>query len=100
MYVNGKPVGRATVPASYQPGPKNVGIGCNLNYPGPEVFQGALAEVLLVREAWPDDEIKKLAGALVTDDSPPKQIRNPRLECLKHTGEHLLPRRQDRLVMF
>jgi hypothetical protein len=62
LYVNGKPVGRATVPASYQPGPKNVGIGCNPNYTGPEVFQGALAEVLLVREAWPEEQIKKLAG--------------------------------------
>jgi len=62
LYVNGKPVGRATVPASYQPGPKNVGIGCNPNYTGPEVFQGALAEVLLVREALPEEEIKRLAG--------------------------------------
>jgi len=62
LYVNGNPVGRATVPATYQPGPKNAGIGCNPNYPGPEVFQGALAEVLLVREAWPEEEIRKLAG--------------------------------------
>jgi hypothetical protein len=62
LYVNGKPVGRATVPASYQPGPKNVGIGCNPNYTGPEVFQGALAEILLVREALPEEEIKRLAG--------------------------------------
>ena len=62
LYVNGKPVGRATVPASYQPGPKNVGIGCNPNYTGPEVFQGALAEVLLVREALPEEEIRKRAG--------------------------------------
>ena len=62
MYVNGKPVGRATAPASYQPGPKNVGIGCNPNYAGPEVFQGTLAEILLVREALPEEEIRKHAG--------------------------------------
>jgi uncharacterized protein len=62
MYVDGKPIGRATVPASYQPGPMNVGIGCNPNYTGPEVFQGALAEVVLVREALREDEIRKLAG--------------------------------------
>ena len=62
MYVNGKQVGRATVPASYQPGPKNVGIGCNPNYSGPEVFQGALAEVLFVREALPEEAVRKLAG--------------------------------------
>ncbi|MCU0960641.1 MAG: glycoside hydrolase family 127 protein [Pirellulaceae bacterium] len=61
MYVDGKPVGRATVPASFQSGPKNVGIGCNPNFTGPEVFQGALAEVLLVREAMPEEEIRKLA---------------------------------------
>ena len=42
LYVNGKPAGRATVPASYQPGPKNVGIGCNPNFSGPEVFRGDL----------------------------------------------------------
>ncbi|NUQ64994.1 MAG: glycoside hydrolase family 127 protein [Pirellulales bacterium] len=64
LYVNGKPVGRATVPTSYQPGPKNVGIGCNPNYTGPEVFQGALAEFLLVREALPEETIRKLAGVL------------------------------------
>jgi DUF1680 family protein len=63
MYVNGQPVGRATVPASYQPGPKNVGIGCNPNFTGPEVFQGALADILFVREALPEEEIKKRAGA-------------------------------------
>ena len=61
MYVNGKAVGRATVPASYQVGPKNVGIGCNPNFTGPEVFQGALADVLFVREALPDDAIQELA---------------------------------------
>lgn len=62
LYFGGKPVGRATVPPSYQPGPRNVGIGCNPNYTGPEVFQGALAEVLLVREALPEEEIRRLAG--------------------------------------
>lgn len=62
LYVNGKQAGRASVPASYQPGPKNVGIGCNPNYTGPEVFQGDLAEVLFVREALPEEEIRKLAG--------------------------------------
>ncbi len=62
LYVNGKPVGRATAPASYQPGPKNVAIGCNPNYTDPEAFQGALAEVLFSREALPEEEIKKLAG--------------------------------------
>jgi len=63
MYVNGKPVATTTAPASYQPGPKNVGIGCNPNYSGPEVFQGALAEVLFVREALAAKEVKKLAEA-------------------------------------
>lgn len=62
MYVNGKPVGRATVPPGYQPGPQNVGIGCNPNYTGPEVFHGTLAEVLLVREALSGEEIRKLAS--------------------------------------
>jgi DUF1680 family protein len=62
LYVNGKPVGRATVPASYLPGPKNVGIGCNPNFTGPEVFQGALAEVVFVREALAEDAVRKLAG--------------------------------------
>ena len=62
LYTNGNPVGRATVPASYRPEPKNVGIGCNPNYAGPEVFQGALAEVLFVREALPEEEIRKQAG--------------------------------------
>jgi len=61
LYVNGKQAGRASVPASYQPGPKNVGIGCNPNYTGPEVFQGHLAQVLFVREALPEEEIRKLA---------------------------------------
>jgi hypothetical protein len=65
MYVNGKPVGRATVPASCQPGPKNVGISCNPNCTDPEVFQGVLAEVLLVRQALLKEEIRRLAGALV-----------------------------------
>jgi hypothetical protein len=55
-------VGRATVPASYLPGPKNVGIGCNPNFTGPEVFQGALAEVVFVREALAEDAVRKLAG--------------------------------------
>jgi hypothetical protein len=62
MYVNGTPVGRATVPASYQPGPPNVGIGCNPNLTEPEVFQGALAQVLFTREALPEEAIRKLAG--------------------------------------
>jgi len=62
MYVDGKPVGRASVPPSYQPGPTHVGIGCNPNYSGPEVFQGALAEILLAREALPGEEIRKRAG--------------------------------------
>jgi hypothetical protein len=62
LYVDGKPAGWASVPPSYQPGPKNVGIGCNPNYTGPEVFQGLLAEVFLGREALPEEEIRKLAG--------------------------------------
>jgi hypothetical protein len=62
MYVNGKKAGSAAVQASYQPGPTNVGIGCNPNYSGPEVFQGALAEVLFVREALPEEAVRKLAG--------------------------------------
>lgn len=62
MYVNGKKVARATVPASFQPGPKNVGIGCNPNYTGPEVFGGALAEVEFVREALPEEMVRRLAG--------------------------------------
>ncbi len=62
LYVNGKPAGRLRVPASFQPGPKNVGIGCNPNYAGPEVFQGDLAEILFTREALPESEIKKRAG--------------------------------------
>jgi len=61
MYVNGQPVGRATVPGSYQVGPKNVGIGCNPNFSGPEVFQGILADVLVVREALPEEAIQELA---------------------------------------
>lgn len=62
LYLNGKPVGKAKVPPSYQPGPTNVGIGCNPNFSGPEVFQGILADVLLVREALPEEAIGKLAG--------------------------------------
>jgi len=62
MYVNGNKTGSATVPASYYPGPKNVGIGCNPNFSGPEVFQGALAEVMLLREALPEEAVQKLAG--------------------------------------
>jgi hypothetical protein len=62
QYVNRKRVGSAAIPASYQLGPKNVGIGCNPNYTGPEVFQGALADVVFLREALPEDAIKKLAG--------------------------------------
>lgn len=62
LYVNGNPVARATVPASYQPDPKNVGIGGSPNYPGPEFFQGALADILFVREALPGREIRKRAG--------------------------------------
>lgn len=55
-------IGRATVPASYQPGPKNVGLGCNPNYTGPEVFQGALADVQFLREALPAEAVQRLAG--------------------------------------
>ena len=62
MYVNGKPVGKATVPPSYQPGPKNVGIGCNPNFSGPEFFQGSLAEILFSREALPEEAIRSLAS--------------------------------------
>ena len=62
MYVNGKKVASAAAPASYQPGPTNVGIGCNPNFSGPEVFQGALAEVVFVREALPEEAVRKLAG--------------------------------------
>lgn len=65
LYVNGKKTGQATVPASFQPGAKNVGIGCNPNFGGPEVFQGALAEVLFVREALPEEAIRNLAAAPV-----------------------------------
>ena len=61
LYVNGKSVGRAAVPATYQPGPKNVGIGCNPNYSGQETFQGALAEVVFVREALSEEAVRRLA---------------------------------------
>ncbi len=63
MYLNGKKAASATVPASFEPGPKNVGIGCNPNHADPEAFQGALAEVLFVREALPEESIRKLAEA-------------------------------------
>jgi len=62
LYVNGKQVGRAAVPASFQPGPKNVGFGCNPNYSGPEAFQGALADVVFVREALSEEAVRRLAG--------------------------------------
>lgn len=62
MYINGKRVGSAQVPASYQPGPKSVGIGCNPNFRSPEVFQGGLADVLFMREALPEEAVRKLAG--------------------------------------
>jgi len=62
LYVNGRKAGSGTVPASYLPGPKNVGIGCNPNFSGPEVFQGALAEVLFVREALPEEAVRQLAA--------------------------------------
>jgi hypothetical protein len=51
LYVNGQRVGQATVPASFVSGPENVGIGCNPNFSDPEVFQGALADVVFLREA-------------------------------------------------
>ena len=62
LYVNGKPAGRAAVPASFQPGPGNVGIGCNPNYTDPEAFKGALADVVFVREALPEGAVRGLAG--------------------------------------
>ena len=62
LYVNGKQVGRAAVSATFQPGPKNVGIGCNPNYGGQETFQGALAEVVFVREALSEEAVRRLAG--------------------------------------
>ena len=63
MYLNGKEAASATVRASFEPGAKNVGIGCNPNLADPEAFQGALAEALFVREALPDESIRELAGA-------------------------------------
>ena len=62
LYVNGKSVGRAAVQSSFQPGPKNVGVGCNPNYSGQEAFQGALAEVVFVREALSEEAVRRLAG--------------------------------------
>ena len=44
-------------------GPKNVGIGCNPNFSGPEVFQGALTNVVLVREALTEEAIQKFSTA-------------------------------------
>ncbi len=62
FFVDGGAVARGTVPASFQPGPKNVGIGCNPNFGGPEVFQGAIASVVFVREALTEDAVRELAG--------------------------------------
>lgn len=62
MYVNGKMAASATVPASFEPGPTNVGIGCNPNHSDPEAFQGALAEINFVREALPEESVRELAG--------------------------------------
>ncbi|MHC1769396.1 MAG: beta-L-arabinofuranosidase domain-containing protein [Verrucomicrobiia bacterium] len=62
LFIDGKKSATATVPASFQPGPRNVGIGCNPNFSGPEVFQGGLAEVVFVREALPEAAVRKLAA--------------------------------------
>jgi hypothetical protein len=62
LYVNGKQAGRTAVPVSFQPRPKNVGIGCNPNFSGPESFQGALADVVFVREALSEEAVRRLAG--------------------------------------
>lgn len=68
LYVNGQRVAHASVPASFVPGPKNLGIGCNPNFSGPEVFQGALAEVVFSREALSEEAVRVLANR---QPSPP-----------------------------
>ena len=62
LFVNGKKVGTAEVPSGFLPGAANVGIGCNPNFTDTESFQGALAEVVFVREALPEEEVRRLAG--------------------------------------
>lgn len=62
LYVNGKKAGTAAVPSGFRPGPANVGIGCNPNFTETESFQGALAEVVFVREALPEEAVRRLAG--------------------------------------
>ena len=62
LYINGKQVGRGAVPAIFLAGPKKVGIGCNPNDNGNESFQGALSEIVFVREALSEEDIGRLAA--------------------------------------
>lgn len=60
LYVNGKKANSIAVPACLQPGPRNLGIGCNPNYGELEGFKGAIANVLFIREALTEEAIATL----------------------------------------
>ncbi|MBM3998836.1 MAG: hypothetical protein FJ297_04710 [Planctomycetes bacterium] len=62
LYVDGHEKGTSRAAPSFVPGPVNIGIGCNPNHTGPEVFDGEIARVLLAREAYDEEAIARLAG--------------------------------------
>ena len=60
LYVNGEKKRSIAVPVLLQSGAKNLGIGCNPNFGNIEGFRGAIAEVLLSREALDEAQIQEL----------------------------------------
>ena len=62
LYVNGRRTASILVPARFEHGAKNLGVGCNPNFGDTESFRGCLAEVLFSREALTDADIAALAA--------------------------------------
>jgi hypothetical protein len=62
IYVNGKRIATTDAAPVLSTDAKNVGIGCNPNYPELEGFNGAISDVVFVREAWTDEEVAARAG--------------------------------------
>lgn len=61
LYVNGKETGSVAVPEMLTSDPKKIGIGCNPCFGDIEGFQGAISNVVFLRQAMGADEIAKMA---------------------------------------